>query len=361
MSNEFNRQWLLNQLKGVITRNSLFPTVAARDTGELSFRKSEAIVVNNIGIHAVILEKIAHLFPRGEAAELISTGLESLWHEVVYYEGHPTWRWIKNPKRVEDELPPDYDDICWGYRATVAAAANLEEGKNSPALIKEINGVDLCGLISRDFVKVNDLLQIDPSGRYQTPSIYIGGIRYEDDQPDPVVSVHVLGELLRRHQQNICKNPSCNIPEIIWTGIRAFLLQQSIISKPFGELSRYYLSLPYFLYALLASLEYSKYSLLDNTTKQRMITLTEKILAKQPKTILDTAWITSTALRLNMSINQNFDALDSFIKSSLSQPSKNIVSVYRHKKMNLVFGSEVLHTVFGYEAVAKFENKNPKA
>lgn len=355
-----NHDWLLLQLNRV-SDAGWFSTRAQVSTTSGGFSREQSRPIRNVGVHAVAVEAITRILPSSAGSELVRTSLVSLWQEAIWEDGQPFWRWLKSPEAGTDDLPPDYDDTAWAYRATAAASSYVDNpGALLGSLDSAIASTDLCRLIEHDLRRVGPMYRPSVDGRGWAVTVYVGaGKRTVPEHVDPVVTAHVLGETLRRHRNCGC-HVECRVPEMLWSGLDRLLQESRVESLPFSQVSRYYLSFSYFLYAIVRSLDEGGWDLVSGATKARLRSMLKRLCAQQPTSLLDASWAVSAARYAESHLGSIdwFDAA-AFARSVFPGDPDAIAAVYQDPRYGTFFGSETLPIVFGYEALAVSEDRRP--
>ena len=341
------------------TKEGLFPTYRSENIHDLTkpIIQEPTQQIDNIGIHAYILDKLIYLNKRNLKIELaFKHGLGVIVEKAVSYNGQYLWRWLKNPNEPDYLYPPDHDD-------TARAIATIEIArKHYPRLYNYFKG-KYKETVERDYEKLllDDLFWVDDKfkpildSKRKERGVFTFIRKYgskEHNEIDPVVNAHILyGYLLylKNRRKGIQRD------KIIY-GISRFLsslILSEHFDKDFQEISRFYLT-PTLMSNVIADITLIEPEIFDRKVKERIISKMNSFLPNSPN-VFETAKATEALLKLGHNgkeikrgINQILDECEDGIW--LAYP------FYQHKRLNHIFGSKAATSVFCLEVIDRYKH-----
>lgn len=317
---------MLRDVLSLQNKEGFFPTY--------KFKKGDIIEetpnseIKNIGIHSFLLEKILKLSPSSiQIKNAFVKGFNYLLKDSVYFGGRFLWRWLKNPTRMDYLYPPDVDD-------TARARAVIEIAKQNNFLIP---------LEFQKFDYENFLLENLTEK---------GVLTFIGNKPNnvvcPVVNANILysfGIYLKGKMEIPENNPIYNKVKIY---LEQFIENKNFQETDFHNLSKFYLSSNFFGYIISEQKENFNQEILN---KIRVNIENKK---GNYENSLESAFATSALIRLD----GDFGIIKKGIKKIFGSKNKNglwdAYPLYQHRRLNNVFGSVALTSLFCLESIINY-------
>ncbi|KYK24493.1 hypothetical protein AYK26_06640 [Euryarchaeota archaeon SM23-78] len=342
------------------TKDGLFPTYKSKNKSNFSIpiEQETATKTENLGLHSFVIEKLIRLFKNNpKAISSFKHGIKVILDDAIKYDDNYLWRWLKNPDRADYLYPPDHDD-------TARAIAIIETAKEyMPEIINyfEKHNKYPYELVNQNYTKIllkdlfwigNDFKPMLEISRKEK-GIFTFARNYgfkEHNEIDPVVNSTVLYSYLL-----YLKNKRKKKDEIV-KGIRAYLTK-FVLSEQFNQdfenISRFYLS-----HSLFSNI-FTDINRLDRKLFSKKVKncIIEKMKNYSARNVLEIALTTGALLKIGYNGKEVKKGIEEIIDTSKDRIWE-AYPFYQHKRLNHVFGSRAVTSVFCLESIKLLEAEN---